>query len=46
MGDVLHHGADPAMAQALCVFVHGRGQSPELMVDQVIRHLPQTVEPD
>lgn len=43
MGDVLHHGVEPGQARALCVFVHGRGQSPELMVDQVIRHLPQNV---
>lgn len=43
MGDVLHHGADPSTAEAHCVFVHGRGQSPEIMVDEVIRHLPQTV---
>lgn len=42
-GDVLRHGADLAVAGAVCVFVHGRGQSPEMMVDQVIRHLPQTV---
>lgn len=43
MEDVLHHGAEPAVAKALCVFVHGRGQTPEEMVDQVIRHLPQNV---
>jgi phospholipase/carboxylesterase len=43
MTDVLHHGADPADAVALCVFVHGRGQTPEEMVDRVIRHLPQNV---
>lgn len=43
MGDVLHGGADPAVAKALCVFVHGRGQTPEEMVDLVIRHLPQDV---
>lgn len=42
-GDVLHWGADLAGAGAVCVFVHGRGQSPEIMVDQVIRHLPQSV---
>ena len=42
-GDVLRCGADLAGAGAVCVFVHGRGQSPEMMVDQVIRHLPQTV---
>jgi phospholipase/carboxylesterase len=43
MNDVLQHGAEPAVAKALCVFVHGRGQTPEEMVDQVIRHLPQDV---
>jgi phospholipase/carboxylesterase len=43
MGDVLQHGADPATAKALCVFVHGRGQSPEAMVDLVVRHLPQDI---
>lgn len=43
MDDVLHHGAVLAEAKALCVFVHGRGQSPEDMVHQVIRHLPQDV---
>lgn len=43
MGNVLHVGADPAEAKALCVFVHGRGQSPEAMVDHVVRHLPQDV---
>lgn len=43
MEPVLHHGIDPAKAKALCVFVHGRGQTPEEMVDQVIRHLPQNV---
>lgn len=42
-GDVLHHGAEPAVAKAHCVFVHGRGQTPEEMVDRVIRHLPQDV---
>lgn len=43
MDNVLQHGAEPAVAKALCVFVHGRGQTPEEMVDQVIRHLPQSV---
>lgn len=41
MADTLHLGADLAQAKAVCVFVHGRGQSPEEMVDHVIRHLPQ-----
>lgn len=43
MADVLHFGAAVAGARALCVFVHGRGQSPEAMVDHVVRHLPQDV---
>lgn len=41
MADTLHLGADLAQAKAVCVFVHGRGQSPEEMADLVIRHLPQ-----
>ena len=41
MADTLHLGADLAQAKAVCVFVHGRGQSPEEMADHVIRHLPQ-----
>lgn len=32
-------GVPPGKASALCVFLHGRGQSPELMVDQVISRL-------
>ncbi len=43
MGVVLHFGAAVAGARALCVFVHGRGQTPEAMVDHVVRHLPQDV---
>lgn len=43
MADVLYLGADMAQAKAICVFVHGRGQSPEEMVDHVIRHLPQGI---
>ncbi len=34
--DLFWHGTDPARAKALCVFVHGRGQSPEEMADQVL----------
>lgn len=41
MAEALHLGAAVARAQAICVFVHGRGQSPEEMADHVIRHLPQ-----
>lgn len=43
MDGVLHLGASPAHAKALCVFVHGRGQTPEDMADGVIRHLPQDI---
>lgn len=37
--DPLFFGADPGRARALCVFLHGRGQSPEEMVETVLRHL-------
>jgi phospholipase/carboxylesterase len=37
--DLLRHGADAAQANAVCVFVHGRGQTPEEMVDQVLSRL-------
>jgi phospholipase/carboxylesterase len=43
MADYLHHGAALGKAQVTCVFVHGRGQSPEEMVEHVIRHLPDDV---
>lgn len=43
MDNVLHIGVATAEAKALCVFVHGRGQNPEAMVDHVIRHLPQNL---
>ncbi|MDQ6433284.1 dienelactone hydrolase family protein [Mesorhizobium sp. LHD-90] len=36
---VLRLGAMPAHADALCVFVHGRGQSPEEMGEHVIARL-------
>ncbi|NUB42779.1 dienelactone hydrolase family protein [Fertoebacter nigrum] len=32
-------GAPQTGARALCVFLHGRGQTPEEMQEQVIRHL-------
>ena len=32
----LWHGVPLAKAQVICVFVHGRGQSPEAMVDAVL----------
>jgi phospholipase/carboxylesterase len=40
MLDLLHTGAEVAMARVVCVLVHGRGQSPEAMLDHVVRHLP------
>ncbi|MBA4351896.1 MAG: phospholipase, partial [Rhodobacter sp.] len=40
MTKALHLGAAVDKAQATCVFVHGREQSPEEMADHVIRHLP------
>jgi len=36
----LQHGVAPGKARVTCVFLHGRGQSPEEMVEHVIRHLP------
>lgn len=39
VADILFAGVDPARAKALCVFVHGRGQTPEEMEAAVIRHL-------
>lgn len=41
-GAVLRLGAMPAHADALCVFVHGRGQSPEEMGEHVIARLRNT----
>lgn len=38
--DLLHTGTELAQARVACVFLHGRGQSPEAMVDHVVRHLP------
>ena len=35
----LRRGADGAGVKALCVFVHGRGQSPEEMEDHVLKRL-------
>lgn len=43
MTDTLQIGADPAAAKALCVFVHGRGQTPEAMVEAILRYLPREV---
>lgn len=37
--DHLHLGAGLSQARAVCVFVHGRNQSPEEMQEAVIRHL-------
>jgi phospholipase/carboxylesterase len=39
IADIVFLGADPAMAKALCVFVHGRNQSPEEMEAAVIHRL-------
>ncbi|MFN5995619.1 MAG: alpha/beta hydrolase [Paracoccaceae bacterium] len=39
VADILFLGVDPAMAKVLCVFVHGRNQSPEEMEAAVIRRL-------
>ncbi len=39
VADILFTGADPAKAKVLCIFVHGRGQSPEEMEEAVIRRL-------
>jgi len=33
------HGVHPREADVLCVFVHGRTQSPEDMIENVLRHL-------
>jgi phospholipase/carboxylesterase len=37
--DILSLGVDPAKAKVLCIFVHGRSQSPEEMEAAVIRRL-------
>lgn len=34
--DHMHHGEPLARAQAVCVLVHGRGQTPEEMIGQVV----------
>lgn len=39
VADILSLGLDPAKAKVLCIFVHGRGQSPEEMEAAVIRRL-------
>lgn len=39
VADILFRGVDPAEAKVLCVFVHGRNQSPEEMEAAVIRRL-------
>jgi phospholipase/carboxylesterase len=36
---MLYLGAKPEEAKVICVFVHGRGQSPEMMQEHVIRRL-------
>lgn len=39
IADILSLGMDPAKAKVLCIFVHGRNQSPEEMEAAVIRRL-------
>lgn len=39
VADILFGGADPAKAKVLCIFVHGRNQSPEEMEAAVICRL-------
>lgn len=39
VADILFRGADPAKAKVLCIFVHGRNQSPEEMEAAVFRRL-------
>ncbi|WP_137110230.1 alpha/beta hydrolase [Rhodobacter sp. SY28-1] len=41
--DVLHTGTALQKARVACVFLHGRGQSPEAMLDHVVQHLPGDV---
>jgi phospholipase/carboxylesterase len=38
----LYLGAKPEDAKVICVFVHGRGQSPEMMQEHVISRLSET----
>lgn len=42
VADILFAGTDPARAKVLCIFVHGRNQSPEEMEASVIRRLAAT----
>ncbi|MGS4945430.1 alpha/beta hydrolase [Meridianimarinicoccus sp. RP-17] len=39
MTQASHHGATPDSARAVCVFVHGRGQTPEDMVAGILSRL-------
>lgn len=39
MAQTIFHGADAAMAQVVCVFTHGRGQSPEEMIETVLARI-------
>lgn len=39
IADIVLTGADPARAKVLCIFVHGRNQSPEEMEAAIIRRL-------
>jgi phospholipase/carboxylesterase len=39
VADILSSGTDPAKAKVLCIFVHGRGQSPEEMEAAILARL-------
>jgi phospholipase/carboxylesterase len=39
VADILTSGTDPAQAKVLCIFVHGRGQSPEEMEAAILGRL-------
>lgn len=39
MTQTAYHGAGTSTARAVCVFIHGRGQSPEEMVETVLSRL-------
>jgi len=39
VSQAIHHGASADQARTVCVFVHGRGQTPEQMVETVLPRL-------
>jgi phospholipase/carboxylesterase len=41
--DLVYSGTDVKKARVVCVFLHGRGQSPEAMLDHVVQHVPGDV---